>query len=84
MAGKWIGTSGSGWAFNQKDYSEYITDEEIYNLIQGYDKRKIQEFDFLDQIKLASFVLNYKKDEIYYANEQKANELVEEWNNHSL
>ena len=34
LAGKWIGTSGSGWAFNQKDYSEYITDEEIYNLIQ--------------------------------------------------
>ena len=79
LAGKWTGTNGCGWSFNSKDYSEYISDEEIYNLIQRYDKQRLQEFAFLDQVKLASFVLNYKKEEVYYANEQKAKELIEDW-----
>lgn len=33
---------------------------------------RIDEFTELEQIKLASFVLNYKKADEYHVNEQKA------------
>ena len=32
LADKWNGTNGCGWSFNPKTYSEYISDEEIFNL----------------------------------------------------
>ena len=79
FATKWRGTGGGGWFYNSKHYSKYITDEEIYNLIKKYDKSQMNIFSELEQIKLASFVLNYKKDEMHHVSEQKAKELVDEW-----
>ena len=79
MAGRWNGTYGGGWSFSSKYYSSYVTDEEIYNIIIKYDKKELNRFSPEEQIKLASFVLNYKKDEMYHATEKKAAELVEEW-----
>lgn len=79
MAGRWNGTHGSGWSFNAKNYSEYITDDEIYNLIKEFDKSKLYKFTEIEQIKLASFVLNYNKTEMDYANEQEALQLLNEW-----
>ena len=79
MAGRWNGTNGSGWNFNSKRYSAYISDEEIYDLIQNYDKKSINLFSDVEQVKLASFVLNYHRDEMDHANEQEAMKLVEEW-----
>lgn len=79
MADRWNGIDGSGWNFNSKNYSEYITDDEVYNLIQEFDKNKLYEFTEIEQIKLASFVLNYHKDEMNYANEQEALQLLKEW-----
>ena len=79
MAGRWNGTKGSGWSFNAKDYSEYITNDEVYNLIQEFDKNKLHEFTEIEQIKLASFVLNYNKHEGGYANEQEALQLLNKW-----
>ena len=81
FAGKWSGTGGVGWSFNANNYSAYISDEEIYELIQGFDKSRIDEFTELEKIKLASFVLNYKKADEYHVNEQKAKALVNEWEN---
>lgn len=79
MAGRWNGTHGSGWSFNAKNYSEYITDDEIYNLIKEFDKSKLYKFTEIEQIKLASFVLNYNKTEMDHANEQEALQLLNEW-----
>ena len=79
MAGRWNGTNGSGWSFYPKYYSEYISQDEVYNLIQEFDKNRIDEFSKVEQIKLASFALNYHKNEIDHVNEQEALELVNEW-----
>lgn len=79
IAGRWHGTNGSGWSFHPKQYSPYLSDEEIYGLIQQFDKKRINAFSTTEQLKLASFVLNYGKDEMDYVNEQEAMELVEKW-----
>ena len=79
FAGKWHGTGGNGWSFNSENYSEYISNEEIYNIIQEYDKTKIDDFTEAEQIKMASFILNYKKSDMYHVNENDALKLVEEW-----
>lgn len=79
IAGKWNSTNGSGWSFYQKDYSKYISQDEAYNMIQSFDKNKLDEFTDIEQIKLASFVLNYNKTEMGHANEQEALKLVNEW-----
>ncbi|WP_027216797.1 KAP family P-loop NTPase fold protein [Butyrivibrio fibrisolvens] len=79
MAGKWNGTNGTGWSFDPKNYVEYISDEEVYNLILGYAQDNLEKFTELEQIQLASFVLNYKKDRIDHVPEQKAQQLVQKW-----
>lgn len=79
LAGRWNGTNGCGWSFNSKSYSEYISDEEIFNLIQDYDKSKMEVFSSEEQIKMASFVLNYGKSEMFHVNEQEAMNLIKEW-----
>mgnify|MGYP000718395402 FL=1 len=65
--------------FNPKTYSEYISDEEIFNLIQDYDKSMLQIFSREEQIKMASFVLRYGKNEMFDVPEQEAMKLIEEW-----
>ena len=79
MAGRWNGTRGSGWNFHSESYSEYLSDEEIYALIQKMNINMINEFSEIDQIKLASFVLNYNKDEIDHVTEEEAKEQVKLW-----
>ena len=79
MAGKWNGTNGSGWSFNSKDYSDYISDEEIFDIVQSTDKKTLNEFTETEQIRLASFVLNYSKEDMDYVTEQEALKLVNEW-----
>ena len=79
MAGRWNGTKGSGWSFRSSNYATYLSDEEVYELIQRYDKKKMNVFSDVEQVKLASFILNYQKDEMDHVNEQEAMRLVEEW-----
>lgn len=79
LADKWNGTNGCGWSFNPKTYSEYISDKEIFNLIQDYDKSMLQIFSREEQIKMASFVLRYGKNEMFDVHEQEAMKLIEEW-----
>lgn len=78
MAIKWESTNGIGWCFT-KTFSKYISQDEAYNMIQSFDKNKINVFTEIEQIKLASFILNYNKDELFYVNEKKALELVNKW-----
>ena len=82
IASRWNGTDGSGWFFKLNNYLTYISPDTIYKKIQEFDKRDLYKFTFDDQIKLASFVLNYEKsDNSYGVNEKLAKELVTKWNN---
>ena len=81
MAENWYGTSGNGWSYTSKYYSNFISNEEIYEMIDKFDKNNLDVFTELEQIKLASFFLNYKKDEMYNITEERAKELVAEWKN---
>lgn len=82
IAKRWTGTGGSGWYFVREHYSTYISADTIYKKIQEFDKRDLYKFTLDDQIKLASFVLNYEKsDNNYGVNENLAKDLVNEWKN---
>lgn len=81
MAGGWRGTGGVGWSFNPKNYSKYISDEEIKQAIDEFDKLEMEScFSELELIKLASFYLNYTEDNGGdNVNEQRARVLVKKW-----
>lgn len=79
IAHRWNGTNSYGWGFNIDEYANIISKEEIYNTIQEFDKRKLSQFSKVDQIKLASFVLNYDKNDWDRVNEVDAQKLVDKW-----
>lgn len=80
MAERTDDTAVNRWAFNSNQYRGLISNEDIYNLIKEFGKKNLDKFSELEQIKLASFVLNYdNKDMKYGSNEKKAAKLVEEW-----
>lgn len=79
IARKWIGINDRGWSFSSESYEKYISQDEVYNSIQNFDKNRLYEFTETEQIKLASFVLNYQKVEIYYVDEQEAQKIVNKW-----
>ena len=80
IAGRWNGSSGSGWGFDLKKYSKYISENELYNIVQNIDKNKLDRFTKIEQVKLASFYLNYNKSIIDRVRDQDALQLVNIWN----
>lgn len=79
LAGERNGTGGKGWGYSLKEFSEYILDEDVYNLIKGLNKTELNSFSQIEKIKLASFVLNYEAKDEYHANIEAAKALVKEW-----
>ena len=79
LASEWTGTNESGWIFYLSPYSEYISQDEVYKTIQNLDKNKLDRFTEVELIKLASFTLNYHRNELDRVNDEKAKELVDEW-----
>jgi len=79
IASKWQGTDGVRWDFSVKNYQKYISQDKIYTIIQNFDKNKLYKFTDIEKIKLASFVMNYQKNEMDYVNEQEAKKLVNQW-----
>lgn len=79
LSDEWNGTGGKGWGYSLKDFSEYIWDEDVYNLIKGLNKTELNSFSQIEKIKLASFVLNYEAKDDYYVNIEAAKALVKEW-----
>lgn len=79
LAGEWNGTGGKGWGYSLKEFSEYILDEDVYNLIKGLNKTELNSFSKIEKIKLASFVLNYEAKDDYHTNIEAAKALVKEW-----
>lgn len=69
------------WYFPLDQYSTYISKDIIYEKIQEFDKRKLDIFTFEEQIKLASFVLNYDRSNHHNVSEEEAKKLVNDWIN---
>lgn len=69
----------SGWDFPLEKYLTYISKDTIYEKIQEFDKRQLDTFTLEDQIKLASFVLNYESSDHHNVNEKEAMKRVNDW-----
>lgn len=79
LATRWEGTSGRGWRLEANEYEKYIPKEKIYNEIKKLNKNDLLEFTDVEKLKLASFTLNYQMNGVEVATEEKAQELVEQW-----
>ena len=84
LATGWHGTGEKGWRIEASDYEEYIPKDEVYNKIKNLNKSDLSEFTDIEKIKLASFILNYQMNDIYPVNEEKAQELVEQWERNGI
>lgn len=71
--------NGDHWGFYAKKYVSSIPRKEIYDTIRNFDKKNLDKFTEIEQIKLASFVLNYHKHELNHVSEEEALKLVNEW-----
>lgn len=81
---RWQGTTGKGWRFETSNYEQYISKDEIYNGIKRLNENDLAEFTDVEKIKLATFTLNYQMKDIYPANKDKAQELVEQWERNGI
>lgn len=82
MAVRWNESTGGGWIYKSEYDSDYITDEEVYDLIKNLANEDLVKFSGLDQIKLASFVLNDERKGPYSrVREQEALKYVQKVKN---
>ena len=79
IANEWTATNGEGWWFSQESYSDLILPNVVYDYIDKFDKNQMTTFSRTELLKLASFYLNYSRDEMYKADKDEARELVDEW-----
>lgn len=79
FSGHWQGTSGRGWSFQQKEYKEFLNGEDVYRTITQMDKAKLIQFSPDEQLKLATFVLSFQKDEFACVDKKTAKKLVDKW-----
>lgn len=80
IASKWTSDNNdSGWDFPLEKYLTYISKDTIYEKIQEFDKRQLDTFTLDNQIKLASFILNYESSDHHNVNEKEAMKLVNDW-----
>lgn len=78
------GTHGSRWSFDISGYEQYISKDEIYDVVKRLRNIDLLEFTEIEKLKLATFVLNYQMHELYSANEEQAQELVEQWERNGI
>ena len=67
------------WIYFPNLYSEFLSNNDIYNSIINFDKKRLHEFTELEKIKLATFVCNHDKGDYDYASEDEARELLKQW-----
>ena len=84
LAKRWHSTNGARWGFEDSEYEEYIPKDEVYNEIKKLNKSDLSEFTDVEKIKLATFILNYQMNDIYPANEEKAQGLIEQWERNGI
>jgi len=82
IASRWTSSNGdSGWDFPVDKYLTYVSKDTIYEKIQAFDKELLDIFTLEDQIKLASFVLNYESANHHNVSEEEAMKFVNDWIN---
>ena len=82
IASRWTSSNGdNGWDFPLDKYLTYVSKDTIYEKIQAFDKGLLDIFTLENQIKLASFVLNYESSNHHNVNEEEAMKLVNDWIN---
>lgn len=67
------------WGFPAKNYSEYISEDEVFNAIKDINKQEFNKFTKIEQVKLAAFVLLHNNHNVQYISDQEATELVYAW-----
>lgn len=67
------------WSFPAKNYSEYISEDEVFNAIRDLNKKEFDKFTKIEQVKLAAFALLHNNHNIQYISDQEATELVYTW-----
>lgn len=75
------GTNGCSWKFDLDSYSLYISKEKICNVIQTLTKNELDKFSKVNQIKIATFLLDCDKKAWDHINDVKAQKLVDKWSN---
>ena len=82
IASRWTSSNGDReWDFPSDKYLTYVSKDTIYEKIQAFDKRLLDKFTLEDQIKLASFSLNYESSNHHNVSEEEAMKLVNDWIN---
>jgi len=82
IASRWTSSNGdNGWDFPLDKYLTYVSKDTIYEKIQAFDKGLLDIFTLENQIKLASFVLNYESSNHHNVSEEEAMKLVNDWIN---
>lgn len=80
LGSRWTGTSGEGWTFNENNYSKWINDSNILDIIDRFiDNKHI--LDLLDEselIKLAFYKIIKTSDDDR-SNKKDAIKLVKKW-----
>jgi hypothetical protein len=67
------------WSFPAKNYSEHISEDEVFNVIRDFNKKELDKFTKIEQVKLAAFVLLHNNHNVQYISDQEATELVYTW-----
>ena len=82
IASRWTSSNGDReWDFPSDKYLTYVSKDTIYEKIQAFDKRLLDKFTLEDQIKLASFSLNYESSNHHNVSEEEVMKLVNDWIN---
>ena len=73
----------TGWVFPSNRFFSCISNEKCYRTIQGFDKRKLDEFTKTEQIQLASFFIIADKSRLEEnepdATKTEVEKLLNEW-----
>ena len=78
IASKWTSDNNTLFPYTTL-FRSTRTKSTIYEKIQEFDKRQLDTFTLDNQIKLASFILNYESSDHHNVNEKEAMKLVNDW-----
>ena len=81
IASKWTSENDAGWYYSLDKVSNYISVDIVYEKIKEISKKDLDMFRLEDQIKLASFSLNYESSNHHNVSEEEAMKLVNDWIN---
>lgn len=79
MATRWTGSDGNGWYYNKEICDKYTSFEDIYNSIMQFGRMHLEKFTEVEQMKLATLVLEYQSSSGHSIGIHQAKDLLEDW-----